>query len=251
MALLQVKFFSNVLGKCVSMEVCLPQTTNGQIGMEGKAETTFPTLYLLHGMSDDETIWERRTSIERYATAKGIAVVMPTTELGWYTDMECGYQKYYTFVAKELPAVCRGFFRGMSDKREDTWIAGLSMGGYGALKIALNESETFGKAAGLSGAYDICKYPETPYWQSIFGEGDVRVKHTIRTAIEKLIAENRPKPDLYICCGTEDGLLSASRDTKALLEENGFDVTYSESSGCHSWEFWDREIQPILKWMTE
>ena len=183
MALLQVKFFSNVLGKCVSMEVCLPQTTNGQIGMEGKAETTFPTLYLLHGMSDDETIWERRTSIERYATAKGIAVVMPTTELGWYTDMECGYQKYYTFIAKELPAVCRGFFRGMSDKREDNWIAGLSMGGYGALKIALNESETFGKAAGLSGAYDICKYPETPYWQSIFGEGKSREKHTIKTAI--------------------------------------------------------------------
>ncbi len=251
MALLHVNFFSNTLGKCVSMDVCLPQNTNGQIGMEGKAQPTFRTLYLLHGMSDDETIWQRRTSIERYANRYGIAVVMPTTDLAWYTDMECGYQRYYTFVAKELPTICRGFFNGMSAKREDNWIAGLSMGGYGALKIALNESEAFGKAAGLSGAYDIYKYPETPYWQSIFGEGEVREKHTIKTAVEKLIAENRTKPEIYMCCGTEDSLLYANRDTKKLLEDNGFDVTYSESSGSHSWEFWDREIQPILDWFTK
>ena len=91
MALLHVNFFSDVLGMATSMDVILPEQTMGQIGMEGRAsDKPYPTLYLLHGMSDDHTIWQRRTSIERYVSDMGIAVVMPTTHLGWYTDMAQG-----------------------------------------------------------------------------------------------------------------------------------------------------------------
>ena len=132
MALLHVDFFSDVLGMCTQMDVILPERTRGQIGMEGKrGDGKYPTLYLLHGMSDDQTIWQRRTSIERYASEHGIAVVMPTTQLGWYTDMHIGF-KWWTFLSQELPAICRSFFPYMSDRREDTFAAGLSMGGYGA-----------------------------------------------------------------------------------------------------------------------
>ena len=134
MALLHVDFFSDALGMCTAMDVILPEKTRGQIGMEGRgAEGKCPTLYLLHGMSDDHTIWQRRTSIERYVADKALAVVMPTTHLGWYTDMYIGY-KYWTFISQELPAICRRFFPMMSDRREDTFAAGLSMGGYGAFK---------------------------------------------------------------------------------------------------------------------
>ena len=134
MALLHVDLFSDVLGMCSQMDVILPEQTRGQIGMEGKrSDGKYPTLYLLHGMSDDHTIWQRRTSIERYAADYGIAVVMPTTQLGWYTDMHIGY-KWWTFLSQELPAICRTFFPNMSSRREDTFAAGLSMGGYGALK---------------------------------------------------------------------------------------------------------------------
>ncbi len=128
MALMHVDFFSDVLGMCMNMDVILPQQTHGQIGMEGTdAGGQYKTVYLLHGMSDDHTIWQRRTSIERYASTLGIAVVMPTTHLGFYTDTVYG-MRYWTFISEELPAVCREFFPRMSAKREDTLAAGLSMG---------------------------------------------------------------------------------------------------------------------------
>ena len=115
MALLHTDFFSNVLGMCVQMDVILPQRTTGQIGMEGKTRLgKYPTLYLLHGLSDDHTIWQRRTSIERYVADLGIAVVMPCTHRAWYTDTATG-MKYWTYISEELPAICRDFFPNMSD----------------------------------------------------------------------------------------------------------------------------------------
>ncbi len=105
-------------------------------------------------MSDDQTTWMRRTSIERYVSSLGIAVVMPTTHLGFYTDTQ--YQmKYWTFISQELPRICREFFPQMSDRREDTLAAGLSMGGYGAWKLGLGAGDTFGAAASLSGCLDM------------------------------------------------------------------------------------------------
>ena len=140
MALLHVDFFSTVLGMSMNMDVILPQQTWGQIGMEGMcAEGKYKTMYLLHGMSDDQTIWQRRTSVERYAAKLGIAVVMPTTHLAFYTDTTYG-MKYWTFISRELPEICRTFFPQMSDKPEDTLAAGLSMGGYGAWKLGLGAS---------------------------------------------------------------------------------------------------------------
>ena len=110
MALLHVDFFSDVLGMSVNMDVILPQKTNGQIGMEGiAADGKYKTMYLLHGMSDDQTIWQRRTSIERYVSKLGIAVVMPTTHLAFYTDT-CYGMRYWTFISEELPGICREFF---------------------------------------------------------------------------------------------------------------------------------------------
>ena len=148
-------FFSDVLGMCTSADVILPQQTSGQIGMEGKgAEGKLKAMYLLHGMSDDQTIWQRRTSIERYVSQLGIAVVMPTTHLAFYTDTTYG-MRYWTYISEELPKICREFFPQMSDKKEDNLAAGLSMGGYGAWKLGLGASETFGAAASLSGCLDI------------------------------------------------------------------------------------------------
>ncbi len=120
MALLHVDFFSDVLGMGMNMDVILPQKTSKQIGMEGMAKDgSYKTVYLLHGMSDDHTVWQRRTSIERYMSRLGIAVVMPSTHLGFYTDTTYG-MRYWTFVSEELPRICREFFPRMSDKREDT-----------------------------------------------------------------------------------------------------------------------------------
>ena len=154
MALLHVNFYSRTLERETQMDVILPEAAKKLIGMEGVATRQCKTLYLLHGMSDDQTVWQRRTSIERYAAAYGLAVVMPTTDLGWYTDMYRG-DKYFAFITRELPAVCRDLFPMMSPRREDTYVAGLSMGGYGALKCALRAGDVFSRGASLSGAADI------------------------------------------------------------------------------------------------
>ena len=143
MAHLIVDFYADALGVETRMHVLLPQRLTGRA----------KTLYLLHGMSDDEGTWMRRTAIDRYAEEKDLAVVMPDGGLGWYTDMRRGLP-WFTFVSKELPALCRRFFPILSGRREDTYIGGLSMGGYGALKCGLRAPETFSKVISLSGALD-------------------------------------------------------------------------------------------------
>src|SRR6478752_8532516 len=134
MALMRCDFFSEVLGLSTSMTVILPQSTSGQIGMTGtERDGPPPVLYLLHGLSDDDTTWLRRTSIERYVAPLGLAVVMPQVHRSFYTDEAYG-GRFWTFVSEELPALVSELFR-VSTAREDTFVAGLSMGGYGALKL--------------------------------------------------------------------------------------------------------------------
>ena len=257
MALLHVDFFSDALGMCAEMDVILPEATRGQIGMTGKNDGgKWKTLYLLHGMSDDHTIWQRRTSIERYAAEKGIAVVMPSTHLGWYTDMYLGFD-YFTYITDELPRVCRSFFPGMSDRREDTYAAGLSMGGYGALKCGLRAPQTFSRVAGLSGGLDVAQicanYQGTDredYWRCVFGPAD-QVKGSFNDlfAAAEELKDSPLRPDVYMWCGTEDFLIDQNRRMRDHLTKLGYSLRYEESPGNHQWKYWDEKIQTVLDWL--
>lgn len=259
MALLHVDFFSTVLGMSMNMDVILPQQTWGQIGMEGKgAEGKYKTMYLLHGMSDDQTIWQRRTSIERYVTKLGIAVVMPTTHLAFYTDTAYG-MKYWTFISQELPKICREFFPQMSTDPEDTLAAGLSMGGYGAWKLGLGASDTFGAAASLSGALDMVgdyqrNEKENPGRMDLFrgvfvSEEQLRGSDNDLLALaERLAAGKKTLPRLYAWCGTEDFLYQGNLKAWEHVKKLGFDLTCEESAGDHQWKYWDAKIQDALRW---
>ena len=248
MALLHVNFYSRTLERETQMDVILPEAAKKLIGMEGVATRQCKTLYLLHGMSDDQTIWQRRTSIERYAAAYGLAVVMPTTDLGWYTDMYRG-DKYFAFITRELPAVCRDLFPMMSPRREDTYVAGLSMGGYGALKCALRAGDVFSRGASLSGAADIRQLPPGGYWEDVFGprEQIPGSFNDLFAAAEALPPENRPP--LYMWCGTEDSLLPGNHALRDHLLALSYDLTYAESAGNHAWQWWDLRIQDVLRWL--
>ena len=254
MALLHVDFFSDVLGMCMQMDVILPEKTRGQIGMEGKKTAgKTKTLYLLHGMSDDHTIWQRRTSIERYAAEKGIAVVMPTTHLGWYTDMHIGYD-YFTFITEELPAICRNFFPMMSDKREDNFVAGLSMGGYGAMKCGLRANHVFSKCASLSGAVDIAstRQRHNHNWKRITGGKSIKGTENDLFHMLKVNAEAPHKPRLYVSCGTADFLYGQHKKFIPALKKAGWDVTaYEEPDATHEWGFWDQEIRKFIEFCFE
>ena len=133
MALIQCVFFSDVLGMSHSMNVILPQKAKGIVGMKSRAsEGKHPTILLLHGLTDDHTVWCRRTSIERYVSDMGLAVIMPAVHRSFYTDIQNAGQ-YWTFISEELPVIARRFFP-LSARRENNFVAGLSMGGYGAFK---------------------------------------------------------------------------------------------------------------------
>lgn len=248
MALLNVSFFSNTLGLSMQMNVILPQNQNS---------SNIPVLYLLHGMSDDHSAWLKNTAIERYVSEMNIAVIMPTTHLGWYTDMAHG-NKYWTFISDELPKIVHTFFNNLSQRREDNFVAGLSMGGYGALKMGLGKPESFSAVASLSGALDIasiCLFnedtEEKEFWKNIFGEAQ-QVKgsdNDLLALATQLKHSDKPKPKVFIWCGTEDFLYDQSLTMKEHLESLNFDLTYEESPGDHTWQYWDDQIQRVLKWL--
>ena len=138
MAFLQCEIQSAALGKACALNVLVPQYFKG--GVPGERRE-YKVLYLLHGLSDDHTMWMRRTSIERYTSDLDVVVVMPNADRSFYTDMKHGL-KYWTFISEELPGIVKQLFP-VSPRREDTFVAGFSMGGYGALKLALNRPDLF------------------------------------------------------------------------------------------------------------
>lgn len=253
MALMQCRFYSEALGLSTTMTVILPQNTTTQIGMDSRSGSHLhPTLYLLHGLSDDDSIWPRRTSIERYVASKGIAVVMPQVHRSFYTDMEYG-GKYWTFVSEELPALARSFFP-LSDKREDNFVAGLSMGGYGAFKLALRKPEMFAAAASLSGVMDVsARFKDDRFGREkklIFGDTPIQgTDHDLLSLLKKLDQSDRPKPKLYQCCGTEDFLYEDNQNFLKACRKTSLDLTYNEGPGGHEWKYWDDQIQEVLNWL--
>jgi putative tributyrin esterase len=254
MALIHCDFKSRVLDLSTSMVVILPQPEPSPGGRRRK----YPTLYLLHGLSDDHTIWQRRTSIERYVEPLGLAVVMPAVHRSFYTDMACGY-RYWTFVSEELPALARSFFP-LSDARKDNFVAGLSMGGYGAFKLALRHPDRYAAAASLSGALDIVRVTsaededDDDDWhdemRGVFGDLDeVAGSDNDLFHLARRVARSRVRPRLYQCCGTEDSLYPDNVRFKELAESVGLDLTYEEGPGEHEWGYWDRHIQNVLAWL--
>ena len=246
MALLHVNFFARTLGMGMSMDVILPEGDQG-IGVNGipqwndgrsdqllwDGSSALPTLYLLHGTSDDSTIWQRRTAIERYVSDKKLAVVMPNVHLSAYCDQKFGY-KYFTFLSQEVPEFCQRYFH-CSAKPEENFIAGLSMGGYGALVHGLSQSQRFAAIGSFSGAAKVCDDREFQFSPAKLAEACAR--------------EDRKKP-MYIACGDQDFLYQDNIAFKDYLEKLGFDVTWVVGEGyTHEWRFWNREVEAFLDWI--
>lgn len=257
MALIHCDFFSEVLGLSSSMYVILPQSTTKQIGMASKViKKKHPVLYLLHGMSDDHSVWLRRTSIERYVSDLGIAVVMPAVHRSYYSNMKSG-GRYWDYISEEVPRIAREFF-SLSSEREDNYAAGLSMGGYGAFKLALRCPDKYSAAASLSGALDPLQFMKEEEstlrgheLKSIFGDASEfnEEENDLFFISEQLVQKGIALPKLYQCCGIEDFLLKHNRGFKEHCCRFGIELTYEESPGSHMWGYWDTQIQRVLKWL--
>lgn len=259
MALIHCDFFSNTLGMMMTMNVILPEPAGDrQIGMAsaaGDVERGFPTLYLLHGMSDNHTAWCRRTSIERYASAKGLAVVMPNVHRSYYANMKHGHA-YWDYISQEVPDRAQRLFR-LSGRREDTFVAGLSMGGYGAFKMALNHPDRFAAGASLSGALDPMGLLDTMSdryreWCNLFGDPPqvAGTESDLFAKAEALAASEHQALPLFQCCGTADFLYEQNLRYRDFAKGLGLNLTYEEHEGdTHEWGYWDRMIQRVLEWL--
>ena len=253
MALISCDFFSEVLGFSTAMTVILPRPSKGQIGVqEGALGGKPPVLYLLHGYSDNHTAWLRYSSIERYAAKLGIAVVMPNVHLSYYTDMKSG-GKYWTFISEELPSVVESFFH-ISTKRTRTFVAGLSMGGYGAFKLAFTYPDRFAGAASFSGGLDILSMyrkatkQQKKLLKNTFGDIEKLPGsfNDLYSMAHNLYEEGVKSPMLYQCCGTVDFLYEDNLRFRDFLKQRDFNLFYEEAPGTHDWNFWDMAIQRYL-----
>ena len=250
MALFHLVYFSDVLGVQTPVDVIIPEGKQG-IGVDTAGEENLPAvLYLLHGYSDDQTIWQRRTSVERYAASHNLAIIMPGVNHSFYCNEEYG-ERYWDFVSEELPRMMHRFFR-LSDKPEDTFVAGLSMGGYGAMKLALNQPERFGAAASFSGAVDIAstRQRHNHNWKRITGGKSIKGTENDLFHMLKVNGEAVHKPRLYVSCGTADFLYGQHKKFIPALKKAGWDVTsYEEPDATHEWGFWDQEIRKFIEFI--
>jgi putative tributyrin esterase len=257
MALVRCNFSSTVLQIKTSMNVILPERTPGIIGKKTRVPSgKFPVLWLLHGLSDDENSWLKNTSIERYVEEYGVAVVMPDVQRSYYNDMVAG-GRYWQFISQELITKARSFFP-LSHRREDNFTAGLSMGGFGAFKLALNRPDLFSAAGSLSGVVNILKRFEVERgnpkeFARMFGTPeDVRESvNDLPWLLSKSSAEKISLPRLYQCCGTEDFLYQINKEFQETARELKIPLCYEEDPGfAHTWDYWDIKIQTFLQWLA-
>ena len=261
MALIQLNYVSNALRRTVPVQVILPVD---KLTPDGKlpAEKKFKTLYLLHGFLGNCTDWVSGTRIQRWAEERDLCVVMPSGDNSFYVDRPETLNNYGAFIGEELVEITRRMFP-LSRKREDTFIGGLSMGGYGAVRNGLKYYDTFGCVISFSGVLQpfegLEKVPadyDTSFETGTFGDlkkatvSDKNPTWLVHSLTGKKLANpNLEFPKVYIACGTEDSLIGHSRAFSKLLCSKGFDVTYEEGPGDHNWDFWDTYIKKVIDWL--
>ena len=260
MAVLQVNYMSQALWRIVPLQVILPADKADRQGNMLPVKP-FKTLYLLNGLHGTCTDWVVNTRIRRWAELYNLAVVMPAGDNSFYVDRPDSNNRYGEFVGKELVEITRRMFN-LSHRREDTFIGGLSMGGFGAVLNDLKYHETFGAIVSLSGALHIFEGCENitghdeKFRACLFGDMDEAMKSdkNPRVLVERLAAMKKenpetPLPKIYMAIGEDDFLLKSNHIYKKLFEDGGFDLTYIEAPGDHNWDFWDAYIKQAIEWL--
>ncbi|MGN0687149.1 MAG: alpha/beta hydrolase [Oscillospiraceae bacterium] len=251
MANISVKFRCEALNRNVRFEVYMPNDAADDKGRRMK------TLFLLHGYTGEAYNWVPEHLSQKY----NFAVVTPNGENGFWLDGLSTGHKYCTFVGDELLKYIRRTF-SLAMSREETYIMGLSMGGFGALHTALSYPESFGKAAAMSSALivhgisgmkpgtdnGIANYD---YYHECFGDLDTVERSDANPEVlaKRLKDSGAALPEIYMSCGTEDFLLAENREFHAFLDSIEVPHTYLESSGGHDMDFWNRYTEKFVEMM--
>ncbi|MCL1835727.1 MAG: alpha/beta hydrolase-fold protein [Oscillospiraceae bacterium] len=257
MAWFQGNFASQSLNRQVSVNVLIP--ADMRLGVPKKQDKPFKTIYLLHGFTGDCSDWITGTSIGEISQMYDFAVVMPSGENSFYVDIERSGRLYSTFIGKELVEFTRKIFP-LSHERDDTIVAGLSMGGYGALYNGLKHHETFGHTIALSSALVADRAKDTTdepspmgatrgYFEETFGDLDEleNTDKNLRVLAKRVLEKGKDFPNLYFTCGYNDMLVYGNRALSAYMNEIGFKHIYEEGAGTHEWRYWDAFLRRGLK----
>ena len=245
MAHIRCDFRSEVMDMGTSMTVFLP---------EAKDCASVRVVYLLHGLADNCTGWARYTSVERYARRYDVAVVIPEVQRSFYSDMRFGIP-YYSFIHDELPKLCRNMF-GFSAKRENNYVMGLSMGGYGALKCVLNTPRRYAGCAAFSAVTDFehevnnTTEQRTAEYKAMFGQSlKIPADSNLHRLLDKRSAEELPP--FYIACGKQDRLCEQDEAFSGMLKAKGVSVLFEKWDGIHNWDFWDVAVEKAFRYFFE
>lgn len=260
MALINVDFFSNSLMRTVTVKVILPTDKHLGPGKPAVKKKAFKTLYLLHGIFGNNIDWISGTRVQTWAESHDLAIVMPSGENKFYVDNNQSGDRFGTFIGEELVTFTRDTFP-LSERREDTFIGGLSMGGYGALVNGLKYHETFGGICAFSSALIIDKYSgaddrseklidRKSFYEVSFGpfEG-VPGSDKDYYALADWIKEPELRPRIYMSCGKQDPLVTDNKKYGDYLRQKGYELTYEEWDGNHDWIFWDQCIGRVMEWL--
>ncbi len=263
MAILQVDFYSRALSKITNFYMVIPNDGPPQMATGNECyQRNTKVLYLLHGFSGAGKDWMLGSPVQEMAAKYNMAIVMPSGDNSFYLDAKGTGRAYCRFVGQELVDYVRMTF-GLSYKREDTYIGGFSMGGFGAIHTALAYPDTFGKLMALSSALITRKMinkkeedikdgiADYDYYVSTFGDLSM-LEHSVNHPeflIHKLKEEKREVPGIYMACGTEDFLIEDNREFHRFLQEEDVPVTYVEGPGIHNWAFWNQYLEPSIQWM--
>ncbi len=250
-------FQSEALGRQMKYRVLLPAGYD-------QAPRRYATLYLLHGLSGDFTDWETRSRLIDHVRGLPLMVVMPDGQDAWYTNSASEPRdRFEDYIVRDLLRDVDAKFRTVQ-ARYMRAIAGLSMGGYGALKLGLKYPGTFQFVGSFSGALKVAADPEFgkptgpnanakffEQMQRIFGPAGSKTR--LENDVYLLAAKADPArmPFFYVDCGTEDGLLQANREFVALLTKQKIAYEYRERPGAHSWAYWDHQLPEMLRVMRE
>lgn len=252
MALLSINYNSKTIGMHHHFMVILPEDES--YFKKGTQPKPLKTLLLLHGLSSDETSYMRYTNIERYANEHQLAVIMPNADHSGYSNMVFGH-KYYDYVLEVLDYAHQ--ILPLLQKREDNFIAGHSMGGYGTIKFALAEGHRFAKACPLSAVYDAQTFMDYD-WYDYSGEAIAGVSKNATGndldpyyLVDQAIQQGKEIPDLLIMCGTEDALHEDNKKFIKYLDEKQISYFFEDGPGEHDYAYWDYAIKRAIDWLVK
>ena len=250
-----IQFASKLVGKTLPYNVLLPLDYNQPLAKTKR----YPVVYLLHGLTGHYNNWIEHTRLTDYAAGYDFIIVMPEGNNGWYTDSASApSEKYESYILEELIPDVEQRFRA-SNAREGRAIAGLSMGGYGALKFAVKHPELFAFAASMSGALDAASWTEADLkgfefiWRTlepVYGaaNSETRAANDLGKLYRELPAARiAALPYIYLDCGTEDGLLQTNRGFADILVKQKIPHEYRQLPGNHAWTYWDAQVQEVLR----